>query len=114
MTAPLPSSVSYVGRITSLTNWGMLEFSTNSGTMGRVPLPAGVTTAMIMWSGTAKLILRPAAIVQATVEGSETRKVVTLTAKTDTFLDVQIYKPVQADLGLEVGIQLVTIPLGPS
>lgn len=42
------------------------------------------------------------------------RKVVTLTAKTDTFFDVQIHGAVQADLDLEVGLQLITIPLGPS
>lgn len=67
-----------------------------------------------MWPGTAKLIIRPAAKAQATVEPSEMRKVVTLTAKTDTFFDVQIHGAVQADLDLEVGLQLITIPLGPS
>ena len=36
------------------------------------------------------------------------------TAPEKTYLDVQIVDAVQADLGLEVGVQLVTLPLGPS
>ena len=36
------------------------------------------------------------------------------TAPEKTYLDVQVTDAVQSDLDLEVGIQLVTLPLGPS
>lgn len=115
MTTPLPVAVSYVGRVPSLVKWSMVSFSTDAGeSTTRVPLPAGVTTATITWEGKAQLYFRPSGKTQAIVEPAEQRKMVVFTAPEKTYLDVQITDAVQADLDLEVGVQLVTLPLGPS